>query len=81
MGEQALVREQAGQSLDEDIFWKENFQNRDKYMQVCVCLYYSTKRKYLQVYVCLHQNRIRAGIGVLTRLKYMPIKQVYTCLG
>ena len=29
----ALVREQSGQSLEEDIFWRENFQNRERYMQ------------------------------------------------
>jgi hypothetical protein len=30
----ALVREQSGQALQEDVFWRENFQNRDRYMQM-----------------------------------------------
>jgi hypothetical protein len=30
----ALVRELSGQSLDEDVFWRENFQNRERYIQM-----------------------------------------------
>jgi hypothetical protein len=30
----ALVRELSGQSLDEDVFWRENFQNRQRYIQM-----------------------------------------------